>query len=462
MADNIIIENDVKAQKELALINEVYDFVASVNSLPSEEEVINEILQLFSSNSQTILTASGSPYYTTLQAQAKFAQINAAMIKHSASKMLYTQSNGDDLSLASANYGVQRIEAKSSSMSINVTTDKDLTLNANTSFTDGGGSIWLSTQDIQIQKEVPTKVSLVSLIKGAISFISPLKLTSPIAGVTNIEVITTSVIIGRSQESDTELKETLGLGINVFGSDGLLRRSLLSLQMVNSAFVRTNPKIDNIVIEGDVTLKSRERYVCIRSSSETLSLEEADSIALTIIDNTIYNPLTPRPANNKVKQYFGMTEEELTKPTAEGGAGLDGVDASSNCIVYRIMAEYGNFIDIFFYLANPTDVDLILEISYKGNYEASEKENMVGNIKTLSAQAISELAQVGSELLTSSIVSRLYNTTDLTDKIEIRSINLSKHGLGSQSQYLLANSYEYFRIFSTSAEPYSGVIIREV
>lgn len=130
-------------------------------------------------------------------------------------------------------------------------------------------------------------------------------------------------------------------------------------------------------------------------------------------------------------------------------------------MLVRNTLAYGNFVDIYFYIAQPTSIDVLLDIRYFGSYTNNEKENMTGQIKQLTAQAVSEIAQVGSSLLTSQISYRLKAKTDLNDKLEIRSILLKLHNSGTITQALDAKAFEYFSVYDIPSKPYAGVIITE-
>lgn len=455
-----ILEQEKLTQAEIEKINEIINFITNTKYLPTEDEIKDYILESFNENSIKILNSVGTPLNILLSVIAKLGQMNAGLIKESVSKMLYTQASGDDLSLCAANYGYTRIEAKSSSLIIVLTADKKTTINANTSFTDGNGTIWLSQQETILEENIPTRISLLSRDTGAINYISPMTPTNTIAGLISIEVDANSIIVGREQESDTELKETINRGISVFGSDNICERDLLQLRMVSSSFVKTNAGKEPITFLG-TTIDSRQRYVALRLSNPILSTEEADLISKTISDNTIYNANYQKPKDGMIKYFFGIAEEDLTKDEASGGAGLNGVSEDSNVVLVRQTTTYGNYIDIYFNLAKPTDVDVRLEIRYKGNYTNNEKENMVGNIKQLVAQAVSQLSQVGSSLLMSEIIERVLTYTDLSDKITIRSSYLNLHNSTQITQALDSKSDEYFRVYDIPTQPYAGVIITE-
>lgn len=454
------LEQDILTQTEIDSINEIVNFITNQDYLPTEEAIRNYILDYFTDNSVTILKSRGTPLYILLSCIAKLGQINAGLIKESVSKMLYTQANGDDLSLCAANYGYTRIEAKATSMVLVLTSDKKITISANTKFTDGNKTDWVTQKDVELLENVPTRVNVLCSQNGAINYISPISSKNPIAGLQKVEVDTTSIVVGREQESDTELKDTIAKGIAIQGGDDACSRALLQLRMVNSAFVKTNAHSEPIEFLGAM-IDSRQRYVAVRVSNPQVSLEEADLIAQTIGKNTIYNANYQKPKDNLVKFYFGITEENLTKPLEEGGAGLDGVNEASNCVLVRNTLAYGNFVDIYFYIAQPTSIDVLLDIRYFGSYTNNEKENMTGQIKQLTAQAVSEIAQVGSSLLTSQISYRLKAKTDLNDKLEIRSILLKLHNSGTITQALDAKAFEYFSVYDIPSKPYAGVIITE-
>lgn len=459
--DNEILKQEAITQAELEKINEVINFITNTQSLPTAEEIKSFLLESFTENSLKVLSSAGTPLNILLNVIAKMGQMNAGLIKSNVAKMLYTQTSGDDLSLCAANYGYTRIEAKNSSMILVLTSNKKTTLSANTSFTDGAGSVWLTTKEVVLEENKPTMVGVESRDKGAINFIAPINATNTIAGLTNIEPNLNSIIVGREQESDTELKQTISNGISVFGSDDACMRALLQLKMVSSVFVKTNPyPTPQTYI--DTTIDSRQRYISLRLSNPNLSTEEADLISLAISDNTIYNANYQKPKDGLVRFFFGIKEEDLTKSEEEGGAGLTGVSEKSIAILVRQTSSYGNYIDIYFYVAQPTDVDVRLGIRYKGNYTNNEKENMVGNIKQIVSQAVSELSQVGSSLLVSEILEGVLNYTDLNDKITIRSAYLNYHNNTALTQALDSKTYEYFRVFDPPTSPYAGVIITEI
>lgn len=453
------LDEDALNSKEVALINEVYDLVTESNGIVYSDDIKNSILSKFNENSKKLLTSNASPLSTIINSASIQTQIKCADLAYFVSKMLYSQSSGDDLSLAAANFGYERIEAKSSTMNISVSVDKDLTLDAGTSFTDGGGTIWLSQKKTEIAKNTTATIALQSRDKGVINFLSPLNPTNAIAGISSIEVDTKSIVIGKGQESDSELRETIASGIAVQGADNTCKRALLSLSNVNSAFVVTNPFTEPIT-QMNVKIDSRMRYVSLRLSNPDLSAEEADLIAQTINQNSNFNPNYQLPADKKVKYFFGIEESMVTKPKEEGGAGLAGVDIASNCILVRTNEIYGNFIDVYFYIAQPTKIDVLLNISYIGNYSNVAKENLNGKIKATIAQIISEIAQVGSPILTSAISSRYYQT-ELKDQAEIVSCWVRQHGSKDQVQNLNAKSYEYFELYDDPAKPYAGVIVSE-
>lgn len=460
--DNSILKEQMLSEQEAQVVNEIIEFVESSNLLPSQEAIMQYILQEFSDNAVNVLQSRGTPLYILLNAVAKSAMINAGVLKKNISKILYTQASGDDLSLAAANYGFERVEAKPSSMTVTILTSKTITLPANTSFTDGNGTIWVSTAEVAIKENIPTSVPLVTQNSGVINYVAPLNATNTISGLVSITPQENSIVIGRDQESDTELKETIASGIPIQGSDSACSRALLQLQNVNSAFVKTNPKQEPIEYLG-VTIDSRQRYVACRVSNVNISQQEADSIATTISENTIYNANFQKPQDGKVKYYFGVTEEQLTQDESIGGAGLAvGQSDDSIVVLNRVTLNYGNYVDVYFSLAQPTYIDVNVVIQYKGSYQNDEKENIVGSIKQSISKSVAELAQVGSQLLTSKLSTRLLNSTDLNDKVEFISILLKKHGEGQANQYLVANSFEYFQIYESVSDPYAGVVISEM
>lgn len=461
MADNLkVLQDEILNTQELERINAIMDFITNTNGLPTQQDIMDIIVQSFNDNSKTLLMSEGTPLYILLSCIAKLGQLNAGLIKQNVSKMLYTQTSGDDLSLCASNYGYTRIEAKNSSMVIVITTDKDITLSKDTSFTDSKGNVWLTQQEVQISKEIPTRVNLVSAETGAITYISPIVPTNTIAGLVSMEVDNNSIVIGREQESDTELKETIASGISIQGSDSACKRALLQLRMVNSAFVQTNPYAEATEYMG-VMIDSRQRYISLRVTNPIISKEEADLISQAISNNTIYNANYQKPQDGYVKYFFGLTEEELTKPETEGGAGLNGVKDDSMVVLVRQTLIYGNYVDIYFSLAQPTDIYIELMVRYKSNYTNSEKENIAGNIKQIVSQAVSELSQVGASLLVSDIVEKIVTISDLGDKLSIRSALLKLSGSTGAYQALDSKSYEYFRVYDSPEKPYAGIIITE-
>lgn len=459
---NIIIQESMLSEQEAQQVNEIINFVESSQLLPTQDAIMERILQNFTGNSINVLTSQGTPLYILLQSIAERGMEISALIKKNVSKMLYTQTNGDDLSLAAANYGFERIEAKPSSMTISILVSKNITLPANTSFTDGGGNVWVTTNEVTLQENIPTNVSVKTQNTGTINYIAPLNATNTISGLVSITPQENSIVVGREQESDTELKETIANGIPIQGSDSACARALLQLQNVNSAFVKTNAKSDPLEYLG-VQIDSRQRYVSCRVSNVNISQQEADLIATTISENTIYNANFQKPADGKVKFFFGLTKDQLTQDESIGGAGLAVGQADDSIVVLdRVTLNYGNYVDVYFSLAQPTYIDVNISIQYKGSYQNDEKENIVGSIKQSIAKAVAELAQVGSQLLTSKLTSRLLTTTDLNDKVEFISVLLKKHGMRDSNQYLVANSFEYFQVYEIPSDPYAGVIVSEM
>ena len=458
-------EEDAATAAETERIEEILDLIADTNGLPSIDDIKEYILSQFSKNAQTILQDESTPIYNFFDTFARLTQINAGLIKKHCAAMLYTQSTGDELSLAAANYGFTRIEAKPSTLTITITTSKDITLDSGTSFTDGAGTIWLTTAEVDIPKDTPTNVSVQTQDNGAISYVEPMSATNNIAGLSSIEVDSTSIVSGRDQESDTELKDVISSGSLIGGSDDACKRALLQLQMVSSAYVRTNP-YDYILEVLGVQIDSRHRYVAVRISNLDLSQEEADLVANSLVSNTIYGGIyQPPESGTGVRACFGIDEDMLTQPTSDGGAGLDtGINEDSYCILDRITMEYGNFIDVYFYLARPTEIVCNVGIRYKNTYTTTEKENMSGEIKTQIATAVAELSQVGAQLLTSQIVARLINNTDLEDKLSIQSMTLIRYDEqigGEATQALDAEPFEYFSIYDDNTSSYAGVIVSE-
>lgn len=469
MADTTVIEYPRTTSEDNTLqsleadeVDKILDLIDETDGLPSIDDIKEYILSKFSANAQTILQDSTQPMYVLFECMCRLIQMDAGLIKKHCAGMLYTQSTGDELSLAAANFGFTRIEAKPSTLNLTITTSKDITLDSGTSFTDGAGTIWLSTASVDITKETPTIVAVQTQDKGAITFISPMSATNNIAGVSSIEADSTSIVVGRDQESDTELKETIAGGSLITGGDDACKRALLQLSAVNSAYVKTNPYDTDMEGLGSVTISPRHRYVSVRTGSTEISQEEADLIAQTCVDNSIYGGIFQPPADGYVQKCFGIEEDMLTESTEDGGAGLSGgISEDSNCILVRITSEYNNFLDVYFNLAEATDIIIEVGIRYSGNYTTTEKENMLGEIKQQITTAVSELAQVGSQLLTSKIINRLLTETDLADKLTIQSMTLRRESEQTPAQYLEADPYEFFQVYSTASNTYAGVEITE-
>lgn len=454
--------SNITNQSEEQALAELSSLLENSNDLPSIDDILTYIIEQYNnSNATKMLTTPATPYYVMNETIARIGQLIAGSVKKSASKMLFTQTQGDDLSIAAYNFGHQRIEAKASQMTAQVIASKDITIDANTSFTDGAGTIWNTIDSVDVKKEISTTIELSCSTKGVINYISPLSPTNPIAGLTSLEVNSSSIVVGREQESDTELKQTINKGFLIAGTDDVCRRELLGLNMVNSVFVATNAEITTKKIQ-DVDVASRSRYVSIRFSNPSITKDEANLVAQVISENTYYGTLSNRPNDNKVKYFFGVSEEDLKKPIKDGGVGIDEVSDDSINVVVRFLREYGNYNDIFFSIAQPTFIDVLLNITYLGNYSNTEKENFNGNIKRIVAQIIAESAQVGARITTANISERILSANnDLKDKVQILSILLKKHDSAATSQYLTAKSFEYFEVFSSPELPYSGVIITE-
>lgn len=455
-------------QAELDNVNEVYNLITGDLPILLTDDVKSFLLEKFNENSKKVLQTTGTPAYLFLDAMARDAQLLSGAIVEACSRMLYTQSSGEDLSITAMNFGHTRIEAKKSTMVITLTASKQIIISENTSFTDGASNVWLATGGSTIvPANTPTRISLEARDSGVVNYISPITPTNTIANLTKYEVDTSSIVLGRNQESDIELKNTIASsGVQVFGTDDSCKRALLQQSMVLSAFVYTNP-LQETTSKLGVDIDFMQRYICVRVSNSNISQEEADLIAQTAMTNTIYGDKNFQiPADKKVSKYFGLTEEQLTLPISEGGAGLAGVDTTSNCVLVRNTDLYGNYGDIYFYIAKATKIVIRLEIRYSGNYTSTEKENMAGSIKQEVSQTISELSQVGTSILTSSIAERLLTQTDLSDKLTIRSLLLKKYvaddtSTDNYTQSLDADAFEYFEIYSTAADSYAGVLIVE-
>lgn len=453
-------KSDNELDNEARVVNEIYDLVNSEGGLISKDDIKKMILEQFSKNAQTILSTKGTPLSVFIDTISAIGQMNAGSLKKIVSTMLYTQSSGDDLTLNASNFGHSRIEAKTSNVNIIVTSDKDITIDPQTSFTDANGTIWLSQKTANLKKNIPTRIGISSRDVGAITIVSPLSPTNPISGVVSVEIEEKSLVVGRYEETDAELRATIASGFNIQGTDNSVMRALLQLQMVNSAFAYTNPTDKSVTLQ-DVEISPLQRYITLRLSSVDLSSEEADLIALTILNNTIYKANFQRPANNKVRAYFGISEETLKKPLNQGGAGIESVDKDSNAILVRRVTEiYNNYVDIYFYLALPIEVDILLYITYKnGAYTNSAKENLNGELRKEISAIIAQIARVGKNLMISDIIFRIKQETQ--NKIDIDNMYIRKHGTTDKKQVLIASPYQYFLPYSNTADPYAGIIVTE-
>lgn len=461
------IEEQQKINSELERINEIYELIASENTMLSKEQILEYILGNFSDNSQKILNTSGTPAYLMLEAATIDTQILSGTMNEIFSRIFYTQSNGENLSMVAGNFGKERVEAKQSSLVAIINVSKNTVLSANTSFTDGAGTIWLSQNDVTIQKNAPTRVSFVARDSGVINFISPLTPTNPITNLETIEVDMTSIVIGREQESDASLKSRIATGISSFGSDEECQSQLMTIKNVLGSISKMNYTLEDMTFNGK-TISPLSRYVCVRVTNTNVSQEEADNIANIIRANS-FLPNFQKPEDLYVKAYFGLTEAQLKDTVANGGAGItNGVKDDSDCVLVRVSLLYGNYMDIFFYIAKTTPIICKIDLRYKSSYSVTEKENMSGNIKEQVTQSISELSQVGGSMLASSLAERILSQSDYTDKITIRSI-LFKRFLGDSvendtdySQSLDANANEYFQVYSTLNNIYAGIKLIEV
>lgn len=467
MATLDILEQENKTQEELTLINNIYEAITNEDGVLLADDIREYILNFFQQNSKQVLQTKGTPLYLLLSAVVSLSQGISLGLCNYPRRFLYTQSSGEDLSLTAANFGFTRIEAKKSTLVAVMTASKALTMSANTSFTDGAGNVWLTVEETDLSKDTPARITLQSKETGIVNYISPLEPTNVIANLSAYEVDTSSIVVGRDQESDTEFKSVISSGINIFGSDDKCKRELLTNQMVLSAFCYTNYDLNKSINKLNVNVDSGQRFICVRVSNENITQEEADLIAQTISTNTIFSGNYQRPADGMVKFYFGLTETQLTDTLENGGAGLTGVSDTSNCVIVRQTGIYGNFVDVLFYIAKSTNIQCKLEIRYVGNYTNTEKENMSGDIKSKITQAIAEISQVGASILISDIAERLLTTTDLGDKLTIRSILLKKYVESEAdsetgwSQSLDADSNEYFKVYSTDANIYAGISIQE-
>lgn len=446
--------------EEAEIVNEIYNLVVNQNEFVSKDQIKQFILSKFSQNGIQVLTSKATPLSILLDTIAEISETNTGILKHIVSKMLYTQTQGDDLTLASANFGHSRIEAKPTTLYAILTADKDLNIEEGTSFTDGGGTIWLSSNETSLKKDIPSKVLVKSRDVGAVNIITPLNLTTPIAGITNVDIEESSIVIGRDEETDASLKATISSGFQIAGTDNILMRELLQLQMVNSAFSYTN-FLDTPQNVGDVLVDEGKRYISVRLSSTTPSAEEADLIAYTIMKNSVYKPNFQKPKDGLVSSFFGLSKETLTKPFDKGGAGLSGVNKKSNAVIVRMTTNiYNNFVDIYFYLAKPIYIDIIVYINYiNGAYTNSSKENLNGELKKELTTIVAELSRVGTDLLISEIVTRLKRET--LNKITIENIYLSEHQAQNKRQGLVPNPYQYFEIYKTGSDPYAGITVIE-
>lgn len=451
--------NEQLTAQELEQINAVYDLVESSNGLVYADDIKNIILNLFNSNSQKILTSDASPLNIILNAVVKQTQLKCADIAYYVSKMLYTQSSGDDLSLASANFGFERIEAKPSSINVNITASKDVTLPIGTSFTDGLGNIWLSQDNITIPKNSTQSLNLKSKEFGKIIFLSPINLTKSVSGVDTIEVDTKSIVVGSEQETDADLKANISMGIQIPCSDPICQRELQKLDIVDNVFVITNP-FKNTISQIGTDIDSRARYISIRLFNENLTQDNALLIAQTIVDNTLFNPIFQKPKDLKIKSFYGITEDLLTKPINEGGAGLIGIDNTSNCILVRNSQLYGNFIDVYFYLAKPVNIDVLLELKYDTSFNNISKASINTEIQQAISEIVANLSQIGTPLLISDIITN-FNKTSYKDQVEITSCWLRKNGTTDRTQNLQAEIYEYFQLNNSVSNPYSSILITE-
>lgn len=448
--------------EEQKVIADIKSLLTNSDNLPTAETIREEILSAFSQNSQAILKNEATPFYLLLKAISEITELNAQQMANILGNMLYTHAQGDMLSIVASNFGKTRIEAKPSTITAQVSVNKDVTIVEGTTFIDGYETIWVAKEDATITKEQGSgKVFLESGEAGAITFVSPLKAENTISGVDSIEVIYTTLVVGRAQETDAELKARISKGVTIKESSEDCRIALLNLKFVNSAFVYTNSELTRQTFNG-IPIDPHYRFVSVRFSSAGILAEEANEVARTIMDNGAFQANTQKPED--IGYFFGIEKDRLSKPIEEGGANIAYREGSPNVLV-RVVMEWGNYRDIYFRLAQSTKIELLVVLSYRSSYTEIEKLSLNSTLRELYALAISETASVGGALETSTISQKVQNNVaNITSKVVVREVYLRKYserGGQEKVQYLQADAFEFFELFATDSEPYNGVKIIE-
>ena len=448
--------------EEQRIIGDIKELLTNSDNLPTAETIQEQILSAFNQNSQAILKNDATPFYLLLKAISEITELNAQQMASALGNMLYTHAQGDMLSIVSSNFGKTRIEAKPSTITALITVNKDVTITEGTVFIDGYDTNWVAKADSNITKEQGSgRVYLESSEEGAVTFVTPLKAENTISGVTNIEAIYNTLVVGRAQETDAELKTRIAKGVTIKESSEDCRIALLNLKYINSAFVYTNSEPTRQIFNG-IPIDPHYRFVAVRFSSTAVLESEVNEVARTIMDNGAFQANTQKPEN--IGYFFGIEKDNLPKPIEEGGANIAFKAGSPNVLV-RITMEWGNYRDIYFRLAQSTKIELLVVISYRTSYTDIEKISLNSTLRELYALAIAESASVGGTLETSTISQKVQNNVaNITSKVVVREVYLRKYGEEKgrdKVQYLQADAFEFFELFSTESEPYNGIKIVE-
>lgn len=445
-------------QREQNNLDELKTLITNNERLPSADDLFESMISNFNSNSQEVLQSKGTPLNCLLRTLSIQLQVLYESFYDVYGRFLYTQTQGDDLSIVASNFGYERIEAKNSQIVANITANKDLEIPAETIFEDGLSQEWVSKEAVSIAKDETKELSLKSSKLGLVRFVTPLKLKNSISGVISISPLLNTLVVGREQETDIELKSRINKGVEIQGSDYLCETALRRLPFVISAICKSNYESTNITFNG-VDIAPNKRFVALLVSSRNITEAESSQVAQTILDNSLYFNISNKP--DKVGKFFGITQELLPKPIAEGGADVIYEKGNENILV-RCVQPYGNCADVFFRLAHATQIQIKVEVSYKSSYSITEKSSLISTIKRLSASAFAESVEVGGILEVANITHKIKSDVEnIQSRINILSVLIKRKAEEQWSQFLMANSFEYFELYATQTEQYAGIEVVE-
>ena len=117
---------------------------------------------------------------------------------------------------------------------------------------------------------------------------------------------------------------------------------------------------------------------------------------------------------------------------------------------------------MFFRLAHATQIQIKVEVSYKSSYSITEKSSLISTIKRLSASAFAESVEVGGILEVANITHKIKSDVEnIQSRINILSVLIKRKAEEQWSQFLVANSFEYFELYATKTEQYAGIEVVE-